>query len=473
MSSGQRQKIFMFTIVWGDWHISALLDVCIPCLLSPGNFPALVAEHELRHVLFTTAADAQRLRENTLYREFAALTNTEVDLISDEDIGNPIQTHHKFWRLGLEKAQESGSYAFPLYPDAAWSDGIFATFSEQLALGKKALYMNFMRVAEEGFVERLTETYSGEDGTIAAAPRDLVRLSLQHVHPLTCAYHPDSPFFPSHPEYIISPIRGQGVSVRQLGREMFIFDTRRFRPNDFWMLDEDFDEDELYLLTDSDDGFGAGFSPLDKDFEMFKDVNRVDCEGIARWWSWAFSASTEFFTKRPLRWHFSDVEESAWRRVESRSALIVARSALIRDARLIDNLVFSTPCDETRSLVRIAVGTGLLQPLVRHQGSYVVLYPSSSPSVSKHLDSLVPGSAEWKDRVLALIRRHTIMVESAEEGRALLSPDGAESVTTCAGTQYPVRREGDSVLVGDQAVLTQAQSAGRHVVYEIAEALPC
>lgn len=429
MTPSKRQTLLMFTVVWGDWHVNALITVCLPTLLAPGNLPGLVASHHVRLIVYTTKADGARMQAAPVFRHLCELVETTFEFIPEHKLGNPIQTHHEFWRAGQARAAAEKAFAMPMYPDAAWSDGVFSHLGDVLAAGRKAVFMNFLRVTSETFVPALTARYAADSSVMRVPPRELVRLGLEHAHPLTCAYLPDSGYFPNHPEYLIRAVPGEGVSVRQLGRELFVFDTRRFKANPYWMLDEPFAEDEVYLIDDSDFGFGVGFSPLGKDFVMHEAPRRPDPVSIGRWWRSSYCRSTDYFVGRPMRWHVGDITERKWRAAEAASALLATRAAIAREALAAWEAADELGCRSSAALLAFFMARGDLSGVFnRATGPFHVFMPSDAAFAAAGKDYFhhlcaPEGAADRR----AFLRRHVAFADDGDgvPDRQMICADGS------------------------------------------------
>src|SRR6516164_8204503 len=99
------RKTFQFsTVVWGPWHTGVFLDVNLTSLLAPGNLAAFAQKHDVSYRIFTSKNDDARI---------------------------------------------AGAMILLIPPDVVWSNGAFGHIADIAALGKKAIFMTYMRVVSE------------------------------------------------------------------------------------------------------------------------------------------------------------------------------------------------------------------------------------------------------------------------------------------------------------------------------------
>src|SRR4051794_30874395 len=76
--------MLVITVVWGDWHLDALLDVNLPTLLTPRNLPVLLAEHSAIWQIHTRARDVERIRSAPTFQALEKLVPVTFHIIADE-----------------------------------------------------------------------------------------------------------------------------------------------------------------------------------------------------------------------------------------------------------------------------------------------------------------------------------------------------------------------------------------------------
>lgn len=434
----------MVTGVWGAWHVGTFLRLALPTLLAENNLPALAHKHDLRWWIYSTPSDAKAIQASAEFARLKEHVETRLVFLSESEIGNPIVTHQAIWMKGIAHAHRHGFFVALIPPDGAWSDGTFGHFADLLAEGKKAIFMNYMRVLSETFAPALIARYRRSDGTITVPHRDLVRLGLAHIHPMLGAYLADSLRFTSHPEYVHRPVRNEGVLVRQLGRELFLFDTQRFRPSRTWLLDQEFSSDEVYLLTDSDNGFGVGVAPMGKDFVMHEVPQRADPMAIARWWLPITCRSTDFILRRPLRWHCRSMTAPAWRHAECMSALLLHRAAAAREGLQVWRAAKILGCHEAAKFIALALHTGLIARAFPRGAPAIVLLPTDRAikALPRSLREEL-YRAQGTKLLIDFLRAHVV-----------LRAESASGVGSWNVGNAPVRRGAGAVEAGAHMVCT-------------------
>jgi hypothetical protein len=332
-AAGQTVEILIVTVVWGDWHLRAFLDVNLPTLLAPGNLPALFVRHRGTYRIYTRAADISRIEGSATFQRLATLVPIEVEVIEDEErLRHPIQTHVEIWRDAVAQATKLRKFALLMPPDVLWSDGSFGHVADLLAQGKCGIYAAFMRATSNTLLPAFHARFGAHPDRVVLSGMDLVRLCLEHLHPLTAAYARTSDYFPYHTEMIIWPVRDEGLIVRVLARELLIYDPSRIQLNQAQLITGCVPWEALHMVSDSDHLFGVSLAPLGKDASWHRVPGRTTTREVGRWWGEYDSPANDYVASVKLRWHFRPVTEAAWRQRQAGGNLFVRRAALEREA---------------------------------------------------------------------------------------------------------------------------------------------
>ena len=258
---GDRPRVFHLVMqVWGPAYCRMLTETCLPALLAPGNIPALVAEWPAKFIIFTRDQDIRRITDSPSYARLAAILPVEFKTIDEELRVNKYAALTMIHHRVLGTAWYEQAAVVWLVPDAIWSDGSLRTVSRAAAAGKRAVMQPALRVVKDDAMPAVKEMLNtpGFDGF---APRDLVRLALDHMHPYYRACYWNEPLFNTNPALVFWPVGNEGVVARGFHlHPLMLFPSRPVRA-----FNSTFDDDlpllacpdiqSIHVVSDSDEAF--------------------------------------------------------------------------------------------------------------------------------------------------------------------------------------------------------------------------
>jgi hypothetical protein len=368
------QSCFFATAVWGRWHTDMFLSVNLPTLLAPGNLPAFARIIPTRYRIFTTAADRDSMRRSALFAVLKNLVELEIVEIRPDSAVDPIVAHHRLWGQSMAHAAARGALTVLIPPDVLWSDGSFAHVARAIAAGKSAVFMSYLRVISETFVDEFVGA-APEPAVRAIAPRLLLDMALRHLHPVVAAHCRDSKRFPRHAEMVTWPVPGDGFLLRHLARELFVLDPARVKLNARQLMRDPPDVAKVHVVTDSDDLLGLSLTPFLKDANWYASHLRVDASAVGRWLLEYDSPSNDMIARQNLRFHLGNAGEEAWRRVERQADMLIQRCLFARDALRIVKAIELLGSESAAQLLASALARGRLARHWRTRGPIVVLAP--------------------------------------------------------------------------------------------------
>ncbi|MBL8706940.1 MAG: hypothetical protein JNM30_18950 [Rhodospirillales bacterium] len=448
----------MVTVVWGRWYLDAHLDLNLPSLLAPQNLPMMAAEHDLTYVLMTIAADHDRLARSPAVLALKKILNLDLRIIPDTETRDPIGAHQRAWTRATEEAKRSNSYVLYMPPDVAWSDGSFAHLSRLLARDYTAIFMTYLRVVSETFVPAMRARGATDDIALRLSGRELVALSLDHVHPLMAAHMHDSRYFPVHPEMVVWPVPGQGLGVRCLAREMFLFDPGRIDMGSQLLVDGRFNRRDMVFVDDSDDLYAVSLAPLGKDIGWHLTPGPPDLASVARWWLIYDSPVNDLIAASFLRWHPGPVDAARWERRAMASHRWMRRQTALREALRLWQSLIEAKAWNAATLLALAIETrAVANAFPATDRPTVVLVPDEA-----RIDAVMNDATTNRAALLDLLRRHVAFVDAPPR-------QPIEEGTWCnaAGEQLQVKRVEGRLSVNGCALLDQGQRVGRHLVCRI------
>jgi len=131
-------------VVWGDAYIDGWLDLTLPSLLEPSNFPTLAKSHRLRLRVFTDAPGRARLEAAPAMARLARLAAIDFEVMPDAALDSTARAeegqrylafalmHH----VALREATARRADLLTLFPDMVVARGSYAFLGEIVAGGR-------------------------------------------------------------------------------------------------------------------------------------------------------------------------------------------------------------------------------------------------------------------------------------------------------------------------------------------------
>jgi len=338
-SDDVKPRKFNFAMsVWGMRYVDILLKVGLPSQLSPGNLQSFPWLDSSIYEFYTTRHDAGYIRGSALYRWLCA--HIEVRFIYIDDVlkeklnegkwGNVRYCH----REAVKSADAREAAVFFLCPDQVWPDGSLVNAGKLIDAGYSAVMCPGPRAIEETMVPLLRERYLSSNGlSLTVSARDLVKAGLEHVHREMREWTWDAPEYFGYPTYVMFDVPGQGVLAHCYILHPVVINAEVRNAPFEHVFDQDYlmnacpDVSKIYVSGDSDEVFHFELSPSTTTLpEPARLVNRRDPEVELMWYGEKqFNAHHRSFAKKPIRIHYSDIEDASWRSIEERALGIINR----------------------------------------------------------------------------------------------------------------------------------------------------
>jgi hypothetical protein len=324
-------KFHIFLAVWGDSYIDPMVKLTIPTLLFEGNIPALSARHECKVIFFTRPGEEAKIRSATSVARLAEAANLEFVHFDPDSARHPYLAMSEAHLRGGTAARKVGARAIIACPDVAFSDGSLAHIGKLAEQGKSAVMYPGHRIVQETAAPALARRI--ESGSPIAA-RELVRFTLDHIHPLTLSLYVDSNEFTQWPSICCWSLGQKGLLSRCFHPHPIMVDFSRIGSMDVLKtqaIDGTFVSrglstwDDVHVETDSDNLHFCSFTPKDAlySYSFFRS-RQFSVERVRRF---AYGHPTfvdalhrSFFTKA-IKMHVGELDEE-WRRVEAETAKI-------------------------------------------------------------------------------------------------------------------------------------------------------
>jgi hypothetical protein len=181
----EERPFYFIVALWGAEFRSFFINLLLPTLLAPGNIPSLVNGSGSRFLIATTRSDWIALQDAPLMavlQSHIQVVAIDIPEVSPGDDKFVVMTRaHK---LAADLAIEAKAFGIFLCPDTLLSDGTVRHLQDRAAAGAKVVLIAALRHDQEGF---LADLYAlpryALNKPLVFSPRELMELSLCHLHP--------------------------------------------------------------------------------------------------------------------------------------------------------------------------------------------------------------------------------------------------------------------------------------------------
>jgi hypothetical protein len=176
--------------VWGRAYTELFTDVCLPMLLTPGNFGALGQRRGDQLVILTTWEDCLSIQDSDSFGRLKNVIPVEFVLVDGlVNLGNSHKAMSECYAMAMRReAVVPGETCFLcLTPDSFWPDGTFRRLVELADQDFKVIMAGGLRVNSESMSVILRERIARSPNNPAIPQPELVRLALANIHQLSTA----------------------------------------------------------------------------------------------------------------------------------------------------------------------------------------------------------------------------------------------------------------------------------------------
>jgi len=339
-----KMRFHFVTPVWGSSFVDLFVGVALPSQLTPRNIRGVAQASDCLYQIFTTTADAGRIRAHDSFRELERVVPVEVicidDLFTDEVLAKSdwfIRVMTACHRSALETAAKTGAGAFFLPPDMVYSEGTLTSAAEHMSAGKRAVLIPGVRLTEETFVPEILTHYDGSRGWLRLESRELVRIALKHLHPVSQSLFWNSAEFNVTPANVHWRVGDSGMLVRGFHLHPLLVRPLPGPVGAFESIDGVYLQDlrqtasEIYVGADSDEMLVFGLTSRSRVIGNFGS-NRARLATLAVFVTHHANSLHRKLAQIPIRLHAEELSRS-WKQVEFRSHLVL-RSVLFGSALL-------------------------------------------------------------------------------------------------------------------------------------------
>jgi tetratricopeptide (TPR) repeat protein len=224
-------RFHLLSVFWGEEFTDRFARVALRSLLAPGNLPAVASTHRLVHHIHTTAADADRLSANPIFKEAQRYAEYRMHTVSltETERRNP-GSHWILWHRGAAQLDGPDDVLITVAPDHLFSRDTMARWAALFLGGRLAVFCPGVQVVLETLQEEIERSFPAPS-PIDVGIDDLHAMMFRHLHPMKVTMLRGSPRCILHPEEHLRPIDGYGFVQNVLGSHAVAFRPRAIRVN--------------------------------------------------------------------------------------------------------------------------------------------------------------------------------------------------------------------------------------------------
>jgi hypothetical protein len=321
----------LINVVWGDEYTDFFLKLCLPTQLSPRNIPAFKNVERAVYKLYTTAKDAETIIKHPIYSILSETIDTEIKIFNFSekflrDYKHPALTYcHQHAAVSAYK--ENCGLIF-LVADGAYADGSFENLIKISNKGKRAIMLCTYRIAKETFVPQFMKLFNPHGGlTISASPRELVKLSLKHLHPTTkVLFWGENGCQSWHPSMLFWSVGDEGIIAKSFHAHPLMIIPSRKDILPYPTIDGKYVslvcpnlEDDVYVVKDSDEIYYSELSKSELYPEHIRPEGTTDYQDVAEWMTRATDSFHRYCFKNHTILHHANDIIPKWEKVKKES----------------------------------------------------------------------------------------------------------------------------------------------------------
>jgi len=316
------------TVVWGEEFTNFFTDVALPNLLTPGNLDALCGTSGSIFRIWTTEKDAAVIKASPAFKKVSGLLTAEINMINDTDFTQNYALISKYHKKAIDAAIGDNGAILIIGPDVIRAEGYMYNLLRIAQSGKRAVMVSDIRVAKETFLPEFTKRFSVNGVLQGIPPRQLAKLALGHLHPLSKSLLWSSERFNNAPTIMYFEVPGEGILARCFHMSPAFISPLDRNTRFSKTLDGDFvvnaypDISDIYVQSDSDDLMSVEVSNLS--YRSYAGKRPPNPLNIAAFAKYSTNGHNRVFVKHKIRFHFSDISPE-WEKVERFSDEVIDR----------------------------------------------------------------------------------------------------------------------------------------------------
>jgi hypothetical protein len=360
MTANMRPFYFMIPF-WGPTYREYFVDLCLPSLLAPGNFPLLRAGDGHRILIATTKDDWTAIEHlpiiETMRRHVSPVI-LEIDppVLTRPGSFDAIMQQNYCQKLLVEAAYDARAYACMLWPDTLLSDGLVAALQRWISEGYELVLFASLRHTQEEVLAELRARgilsvdtkHSTTSRALTITPRVLTDISVRHLHPEVSVYEISDSRLPIYPAFFFSKVPGdRGIIIHTFNGQPILMNFAAIERHDVECLnhgifehvyvDRNFSSCKVHFVRDSDEFGVLSLTPAAVGVlpdpmiarrgrlrERLALLCRLRAAAIMQTSHNRHRLRRDLF-RVPIRWHPGDIDD-VWHRQEKAFDVLIERA---------------------------------------------------------------------------------------------------------------------------------------------------
>lgn len=174
--------------MWGKEFTDLFLNTSLPSQLSTLNLGSTHSNHEITYKIYTTPEDANDIQKHPHFQKLSRTIKTKILTPQIPNKSGKYLMMSDFHRLALKEASRENIPMIFIAPDLFFSEGTFSAIIKLIEKGQRVLYIPTLRLNKPSFISamqpKLMDLYQHGN---TFSPRELVKLAMNHFHPVTKA----------------------------------------------------------------------------------------------------------------------------------------------------------------------------------------------------------------------------------------------------------------------------------------------
>lgn|GEM_PF-6164853 len=316
-------KEFIFvTPVWGAPHIKLFLELGLPSLLAENNLPKLRKLSHVTYLLYIHRSDEATFQQCSFIKILSDIVDLKI-IVFENTFPNNHAAMSWCHKQGFQYAIEREGYAVFIPPDCIWSNQAMLSMYHIVEQGYKLIHMSGLRLVSTLF----SSAAKKYQPTCSFTPRELVKLGLKYLHPITHSHFfsekdgglmPANLFWTVGQDALIArcfhlhPLVAYGKSIGSQFQSTIDDDLALvFNPG----------VNEEYVVTDSDELIAFELSSLSH--TVLAAYRKSNIEDIVGWAEISTNTKHRAFIKKTIKIHSGDTENAEWLQTEKIADAVV------------------------------------------------------------------------------------------------------------------------------------------------------
>jgi len=313
----------IINVVWGKNYTDAFLKISLPLQLCPGNLGCL-PKGSARYRIFTTQDDWDVMCLDPSMIKLQEMISVDFIQVDQLPKGAPWGKLTEYHMHAIRDAANEGHAVVFLSPDCLMSNNTFQSILKNAEEGNRAIMIMGIRLQKEKMIP-IIETALKEKNNLhnGLNSRDLVALSVPHIHPMSASLFFD--------EYIN---QWACAVYWKLDNENLLSYGFHLHPIFVWpetmetsvrTIDDEFifkacpSKDKWKIIQDSDEMVVFEFSGIERSYQ-YGPIQWMPCtpRNIALWALSTAHPNHWYYFDKPMLIHSTNYKEE-WKEIEERA----------------------------------------------------------------------------------------------------------------------------------------------------------